>query len=375
MREPSDNIISNAEKALRDEVFAATIYTRLAKIYRDRTLKSKLLKFAEMEKRHVSFWRNFLERRGYKTSHFLKVKRVKVFIYTGIFRLLGLGLTLRMLELGETEAIKFYSNLLEGSELSGEEREALRRILEDEFVHEREFSYEESKFEEFLDHIRDAILGMNDGLVEILSVTSGLAGVYGIPFFVAVGGLIVGLAGALSMAIGSFVSVRAQRQVHEGTLRNINIASHYVPYLFKDRIVELMKTKGFSNDTSKQIAEEAIRDTRLLSKIISEEEYGLKEEKLENPIMSGLYTGLFYLFGSLFPLTPYFLNLPINISLLLSLVFAALALSFAGFIIAISAGTSIRGKVAEIVLSGLGAAGITYIIGRVASIIFGIEVA
>ncbi len=89
-----------------------------------------------------------------------------------------------------------------------EEKDKLRRILEDELLHE-----EESMFKDFMDHVRDAILGMSDGLVEVLSVSAGLAGVYGNSFYVVLGSTIVGIAGALSMGIGAFTSVRAQKQV------------------------------------------------------------------------------------------------------------------------------------------------------------------
>ncbi len=330
-----------------------------------------------MEGRHVTFWANFLRKRGYNPSNLIKGNTLKIYFYSLLFRVLrvlGIGLTLRILESGENEAINLYSELLESPSLTYEEKEELKKILEDEFVHESEFSHEESRFEEFLEHVRDAILGMNDGLVEILSVTTGLAGAYGSPFYVAVGSLIVGLAGALSMGIGSFVSVRAQRQVHEGIIRNVSIAARYVPYLFREKLFNFMVAKGLSQEASNKIADEAVKNRELLSKLLSEEQYGLKEEKLENPLTAGIYTGLFYLFGSLFPLTPYFLGLPINIALLLSLFFAAIALSFSGFIIAISAGIKIKRKIIEMVLSGLGAAAITYVIGKIASILFGIEV-
>jgi len=99
--------------------------------------------------------------------------------------------------------------MLESSELSKHERRELIKILEDELTHGDEFLREESKLEDFLAYVKDAVLGMNDGLVEILSVTTGLAGAYGNPFNVALGGLIVGIAGALSMGIGALVSARA----------------------------------------------------------------------------------------------------------------------------------------------------------------------
>ncbi|RLG73076.1 MAG: hypothetical protein DRO23_09555 [Thermoprotei archaeon] len=68
-------------------------------------------------------------------------------------------------------------------------------------------------FRDMLDHIRDAVLGVSDGLVEVLSATAGLAGAYGNPLSVAIGGTIVGIAGILSMGIEAFTSVRAQTQI------------------------------------------------------------------------------------------------------------------------------------------------------------------
>ena len=124
-------------------------------------------------------------------------------------RVLGLTLTVKLMEAGEREAIRSYGVLLEIPYLTSEETEKLRKILEDEVLHEQELIEEEEAFKDILGHIRDAVLGMSDGLVEVLSVTAGLAGAYGNPLSVAIGGTIVGIAGALSTGIGAFTSVRA----------------------------------------------------------------------------------------------------------------------------------------------------------------------
>jgi len=152
-------------------------------------------------------------------------------------RVLGIGLSIRLLELGENDAVAFYSSLLESAEVSEEEREGIRRILEEELVHEQELA-EEGALRGFLEHVRDAVLGMNDGLVEVPSVSMGLAGAYGEPRTVALGGLIVGIAGALSMGIGAYASVKAQR---EGTLRRISLAVVHAPTLFVRRLSEALK--------------------------------------------------------------------------------------------------------------------------------------
>jgi len=367
----TSRLIEYARLALEDELFSSVIYRKLADFHRGK-IRSKLINIAEMEEEHANFWLNFLKKRGVR--RLAEVNRIKVSIYAALFRILGLGLTLRLLEMGERDAVELYSKMLEDPSLSSDEREKLKKILEDELVHEQEFIDEESRFEDFLNHVRDIVLGMNDGLVEVLSVASGLAGVYGDPFHVALGGLIVGTGGALSMGIGAYASVKAQRQVHEGTLNRVKMAAKYVAHILTRRVAEYMVRKGYRRKIAEEIAEESGRKTHLLARIIAEEEYGIREEKLEEPAKAGIYTGVSYAVGALVPLIPYIINLPIGISIALSLVLAGLALAVTGFIIAISANLPIRRKIAEMILAGLGSAGTTFAIGRLASIILGVEV-
>ncbi|MEM2906146.1 MAG: VIT1/CCC1 transporter family protein [Candidatus Bathyarchaeia archaeon] len=300
--------------------------------------------------------------------------RFRLALYTIVMRLLGLGLALRLLEAGERDAIELYSKMLDSPDLEEYEARQLRSILEDELVHEQEFAEEESRFGEFLNHVRDAVLGMNDGLVEVLSVTAGLAGIYGDPFPVALGGVTVGVAGALSMGIGAFASARAQRQVHEGMILRIGLAARFAAHIFKERIVGYMRKKGYSEQVSRAIGEESSKDYGLLSRLIAEEERGLREEALEKPSKVGLYTGSFYVIGALVPLIPYFLPLPITLTVILSLFSAGIALALTGFIVAISANIPVKRKIVEMIIAGIGSGTITFVFGRIASMLFGIEV-
>ncbi|RLE97627.1 MAG: hypothetical protein DRJ96_03350 [Thermoprotei archaeon] len=187
-------------------------------------------------------------------------------------------------------------------------------------------------FEEFISHIRDAVLGMNDGLVEVLSVSMGLVGAYGDPLYVALGGLIVGAAGAISMSVGAFASVRAQMQVQEGVLRRVAVVARYARRTLRRRLVGRLVSRGYSERVSEAIANEALRSPSLLSRLLAEEEYGVSEEQLEDPVKAGLYTGSSYMVGALAPLLPYLLGLPIQVSIPLSLLFASALLSLTGVI-------------------------------------------
>ena len=107
--------------------------------------------------------------------------------------------------------------------------------------------------------------------------------------------------------------------------------------------------------------------------VIAEEEYGIREERLEEPKKAGLYTGLFYIAGAMIPLTPYFILMSIGLALPLSFALAAALLGATSFVIAVSAGLSIGRKAVEMILAGLGSALLTLAIGRAASLILGIE--
>lgn len=128
-----------------------------------------------------------------------------------------------------------------------------------------------------------------------------------------------------------------------------------------------MKKRQLSDETSKKIADEALRQRELLSKIVAEEEYELREESLGKPLKDGLYSGSFYIMGAAFPLIPYFFGLPIIISFSISLGVASAILAIVGFIIAISASLNIKRKIIELIIQGLVSGMAIFLIGRLAS--------
>ena len=70
-----------------------------------------------------------------------------------------------------------------------------------------------------LNWLRAAVLGANDGIVSVAALVVGVAGATsegGTIFITGIAGL---MSGALSMAVGEYVSVSSQRDVEEGLLR------------------------------------------------------------------------------------------------------------------------------------------------------------
>jgi len=307
----------------KDELKASQIYKRLAISESNDKVKHQLEAFAKMEKRHAEFWKSLMESRGIQAKEYKF--RFGVLLYLLIRKILGLRWTSRILELGENKAIREYYEYYKKGDLTEEEKEELKRIILDELAHENFFKEEEQGIE---NNIRDIFLGMNDGLVEILSTVAGLTGLYmGKPRLVGISGLIVGLAGTLSMSIGTFISVKNQKDV-----------------------------KSFG-----------IFRLRVLKELFNKEE---KEEiEIENPLKSALFTGVFYLMGTAFIVYSFFIMRTAVTALILSSLTAMLVWIISGTIIALSSGLSVSRKVFEMIISGIGAAIITFGVGKVFSLL------
>ncbi len=315
------------------EINDHNLYKELAQKSKSEELKRALEHIANMEKEHARFWRKFLKRRKEEVPK-EKKKRFKAFVaFLGNF--INPMLLVSFLELGEASAYTQYYRFLKerGTELSEDEIERLRAIILDELSHESTFR---EKVEELgLSNVRDMVLGMNDGLVELLGVVAGLSAVYkSEPAIVGASAVVVGVAGAISMGVGAFISVRSQRQVNEAV---------------REREMILSDVSGKKDKTE-------------------------LTESSENEVKSALFTGLSYLLGVVFPVSPYFLVENSLTALFLSVVFALLVLAFVGSFIAIVSGISLKKKVLEMVLSAGFAAGASFTIGKLVKSVLGIEV-
>ena len=118
-----------------------------------------------------------------------------------------------------------------------------------------------------------------------------------------------------------------------------------------------------AEDLSKNIVEE-IHSKNNLDKIIAEEEYGIKESSLGNPMKSALQAGILKIIGTIFPLIPFFIGLPVNVCIPISITITLILLSIAGSILAIAAEVSIKKKIIELTTGGLVLSGLSFILGK-----------
>lgn len=74
-----------------------------------------------------------------------------------------------------------------------------------------------------LNWLRAAVLGANDGVVSVASIVVGVAGASNSASFILTAGVAGLVAGALSMAVGEYVSVSTQRDTERAQLQRMEV--------------------------------------------------------------------------------------------------------------------------------------------------------
>ncbi|MGC8644857.1 MAG: VIT1/CCC1 transporter family protein [Thermoplasmata archaeon] len=213
----------NPEIFYQNELNDADLYSRISgrimrsfrRSERNERIARKLMELSSIESRHASFWAEIIKRKGGTLPPFRR-KNPVYYKYIGFLqKLFGISFLVRYLERGEEEAIREYSEYLEKESKEQWERDQLSKILEDEREHEDTFIQMSEELKGSADKVRDAIYGMSDGLIEVLASVAGLTGVFLDHIYIAVGGIVFGASGLISMTIGSYLSEKAKGQIEE----------------------------------------------------------------------------------------------------------------------------------------------------------------
>jgi VIT1/CCC1 family predicted Fe2+/Mn2+ transporter len=356
-----------AKKSLKTELTVTAIYANLSRKFEGSEEAELFSRFAKEEEGHARFWRDFLERRGIDPD-VVKINRFLVSLLSFIYGLLGMGLTLKIFEATERRVIQYYTRMFKSDTLTPEEKENITLFLLSELAHEEEIEKYEAKFEFFINQIAPIFTQMTGGLVIVLSTAIGLASIYDNPLLIGIAGSIVGLTGALNTLVGFYFFERTKKKIREDIFNRIRMTTECVPMAYVRRIKNCMQKKNYSDEICQDIADLAM-EKQMIEHIIAEEEYGIKEEKLGNPVASAFYAALFKVIGTFLPLLPYFAGLSLALSIPISIGITLALLAISATLVAIAAEVDVRDKVIELTSGGLVMAFLTFVLGKSASIL------
>lgn len=212
--------------------------------------------------------------------------------------------------------------------------------------------------------LRAAVLGGNDGLVSNFSLVMGIAGATSGQDEVLLTGLAGLLAGALSMALGEWISVKSSQELSENQMQLELDELEANPEGEEKELALIYISKGIPDDQARSMAKEIIQNKDHAHEILVKEELGINVEELKGSAMEAAITSfILFAVGAIIPVIPFFIYGGMK-AVMISSVLSAIGLFLIGAIITIFTGKSIWYSGFRQVIFGLFAAAITFGIGR-----------
>jgi vacuolar iron transporter family protein len=176
---------------------------------------------------------------------------------------------------------------------------------------------------------RAAVFGMSDGLVSNLSLVAGVAGASTDRADVLVGGVAGLVAGAVSMAVGEYVSVTANRELLE---RELDIERREIendPAGETRELAGIYMERGLDRETAMTVASRMMDDPGTALEAHAREELGLDPKQLGSPVGAAMASFAAFAIGAFVPLVPWFVASG-TAAIVLSLVLGVLAAAVLG---------------------------------------------
>lgn len=196
--------------------------------------------------------------------------------------------------------------------------------------------------------LRAAVLGVNDGMVSTASLMIGVAAAQA-PSFIATAGLAGIAAGAMSMAVGEFVSVRSQVDIEESDRQLEEEHLRIDPEGELLELIEIYKARGLDEDLARQVAVKMTEFDALETHL--RDELGQFEHTKARPLQAALASAIAFTVGGLVPFVGVFAP-TLGTKTWSILIFTLVGLHAAGYASGKVAGTAIFPAMARVVIGG-----------------------
>ncbi|MBI4342907.1 MAG: VIT1/CCC1 transporter family protein [Candidatus Omnitrophica bacterium] len=206
--------------------------------------------------------------------------------------------------------------------------------------------------------LREAVFGTQDGLISTLGALTGIAAGTQNSDAVVVAGFVILVVESLSMAAGSYLSSKSQREYLERLLHEEEEEIARDPEGERQEIWEMYRLRGYADAEIEIIAKRLMSNPRLLLEDMAHKELGISPQSLEEPLGNAAVMGTAYVAGGLIPVLPY-LSLPMA---------TAMPVSIAGTLLALFLFGGLKGRIVKQVwwrsgLEMLGVAGVAALAG------------
>lgn len=216
--------------------------------------------------------------------------------------------------------------------------------------------------------LRAGVLGANDGIISTAGLVVGVAAIGADRGPIVTAGFAGLVAGAVSMALGEYVSVSSQRDTERSLLSDQHEDLAANPQSKCAQLVKVYESKGMSSQTAWTVAKELTKNDAFAAHV--DAELGIDPNALINPWHAAAASAAAFTVGALFPLIA-ILFAPRGALVPVTAVVVVLALIITGTISA-SLGRAKRVTAAlRLVIGGALAMAVTYGVGQLVNLATG----
>jgi vacuolar iron transporter family protein len=212
-----------------------------------------------------------------------------------------------------------------------------------------------------LNWLRAGVLGANDGIVSVAAIAVGVAGAtpqLGAIVAAAVAGLV---GGAISMALGEYVSVSSQRDSERALIAKEKAELATMPHEELAELTQLYQDKGLSPQTARQVAEELTANDALAAHL--DAELNIDQSDIVSPWRAADASAVAFVVGGLLPLLA-MIVFPAGMRVPATFAAVLIALAITGATGGYLGGSPVSRPMVRVVVGGALALAATFLIGR-----------
>lgn len=212
-----------------------------------------------------------------------------------------------------------------------------------------------------LNWLRAAVLGANDGIVSVAGIVVGVAGATTATGPILTAGLAGLAAGAVSMALGEYVSVSSQRDSETALLAKERRELELTPEAELAELTAIYQAKGLAPHTAARVARELHAHDALAAHL--DAELNLDPNDIANPRQAAAASAASFTTGALLPLLAILLP-PAAWRVPVTVIAVLIALGVAGAISARVGGARVGRATLRVIVGGAAGLAFTYAIGH-----------
>ena len=183
---------------------------------------------------------------------------------------------------------------------------------------------------ETLGRIREFVFGIQDGLISTVGLLSGIQSATGSRRAVLLTGFAAIVTGGLSMATGSYLSTRAEKEIFDKELKDQERFAEDEPYQAQEGLLEVLSGEGLSRQSAYRVVKLIAHQKEVFLRTFQEKVLGIGSAEIRNPLKAAFVMYLSFMIGGAVPLFPYLFLIGAR-ALYLSAALSALTLFAVGF--------------------------------------------